>query len=247
MAKMRLDDFLIEQGYFASRDEVVRAVIAHEVRVNDVYVTSAAIKVAPDADIFIKNRKRFVSRGGHKLQGALDHFGQSVEGMRCIDVGSSTGGFTDCLLQAGAAEVTCVDVNYGQLAWKIRQDPRVRVFERTNIRLADPAELGAPFDVVVCDVSFIGLAQLAPVFARLCQQGSVFCGLIKPQFESHHDETDHGVVVDERVRQRVIFEVTQALEEHGFTVTGVVQSSIKGPEGNVEYLVRAVFEGASRD
>lgn len=241
MAKVRLDDLLIEQGYFPDRDAVVRAVIAKEVRVDDVYVSSAALKVDPAADLYVKNTKRFVSRGGHKLQGALDYFHEEVSGKRCIDVGSSTGGFTDCLLQAGARSVACVDVNYGQLAWKLRQDPRVEVFERTNIRLADPQNLGAPFDIVVCDLSFIGLAQLAEVFASLCEKGSVFLGLIKPQFESRHEETQKGVVVDEAVRQRVISEVTSALEDAGFMVKGVVQSPIKGPEGNIEYLVKAEF------
>ncbi len=241
MAKVRLDDLLVELGYFPNRDAALRAVIAREVRVDDVYVSSAALKVRPDADIFVKNAKRFVSRGGHKLQGALDHFGVDVAGKRCIDVGSSTGGFSDCLLQAGAASVACVDVNYGQLAWSLRQDPRVTVFERTNIRTADPASLGAPFDMVVCDLSFIGLAQLAGVFAGLCEQGSVFLGLIKPQFESQHEETDHGIVRDQAVRQRVVNEVTAALQDAGFTVNGVVESSIKGAEGNVEFLVYATF------
>ena len=221
----------------------MRAVIAKEVRVDDIYVKSAAIKVNPDVDIFIKNAKKFVSRGGHKLQGALDYFDERIEGFRCIDVGSSTGGFTDCLLKAGALEVVCVDVNYGQLAWSVRTNPRVRVFERTNIRLADPANLGAPFDVVVCDLSFIGISQLAPIFASLCKEGSVFLGLIKPQFESKHEETERGVVVDEAVRQRVIEEVKCSLSHAGFRIDGVVTSPIKGPEGNIEYLVRAVFVG----
>ena len=159
--KIRLDELLVEQGVFPDAGTVLRAVLAHEVKVDDVYVTSAAIKVAPDADIVVKGRKKFVSRGGHKLQGALDAFGQDVSGMRCMDIGSSTGGFSDCLLQAGAGSVACVDVNYGQLAWKLRQDPRVAVFERTNIKLADPVELGAPFDLLVADLSFIGLAALA--------------------------------------------------------------------------------------
>lgn len=245
MAKVRLDQLLVDQGYFPDTEAVLRAVIAHEVRIDDVYVTSAALMVRPDCDIFVKNARRFVSRGGHKLQGALDHFGQEVTGFRCIDVGSSTGGFTDCLLQAGAASVACVDVNYGQLAWSLRQDARVAVFERTNIRLADPAALGAPFDLVVCDLSFIGLAQLADVFAGLCAPGSIFIGLIKPQFESRHEETEHGVVRDVAVRERVVREVTEALSSAGFAVDGVVTSSITGPEGNVEYLVRAVFAGSA--
>lgn len=247
--KIRLDELLVEQGFFPDAGTVLRAVLAHEVKVDDVYVTSAAVKVAPDAEIVVRGRKQFVSRGGHKLQGALDAFGQDVQGLNCIDVGSSTGGFTDCLLQAGAAHVTCVDVNYGQLAWKIRTDERVSVFERTNIKLADPGELGAPFDLIVCDVSFIGLAVLAPAFARLSRptsdgaSASVFLGLVKPQFESRHDETDHGIVRDEAVRARTVEEVRCALEREGFEVTGTIESPIKGAEGNVEYLVRAVFQG----
>lgn len=247
--KIRLDELLVEQGVFPDAGTVLRAVLAHEVKVDDVYVTSAAVKVAPDAEIVVRGRKQFVSRGGHKLQGALDAFGQDVQGLNCIDVGSSTGGFTDCLLQAGAAHVACVDVNYGQLAWKIRTDERVSVFERTNIKLADPGELGAPFDLIVCDVSFIGLAVLAPVFARLSRSASVgasasvFLGLVKPQFESRHDETDHGIVRDEAVRARTVEEVRCALEREGFEVTGTIESPIKGAEGNVEYLVRAVFQG----
>lgn len=247
--KIRLDELLVEQGVFPDAGTVLRAVLAHEVKVDDVYVTSAAVKVAPDAEIVVRGRKQFVSRGGHKLQGALDAFGQDVRGLNCIDVGSSTGGFTDCLLQAGAAHVACVDVNYGQLAWKIRTDERVSVFERTNIKLADPGELGAPFDLIVCDVSFIGLAVLAPAFARLSRpvtedaSASVFLGLVKPQFESRHDETDHGIVRDEAVRARTVEEVRCALEREGFEVTGTIESPIKGAEGNVEYLVRAVFRG----
>ena len=247
--KIRLDELLVEQGVFPDAGTVLRAVLAHEVKVDDVYVTSAAVKVAPDAEIVVRGRKQFVSRGGHKLQGALDAFGQDVRGLNCIDVGSSTGGFTDCLLQAGAAHVACVDVTYGQLAWKIRTDERVSVFERTNIKLADPGELGAPFDLIVCDVSFIGLTVLAPAFARLSRpasdgaSASVFLGLVKPQFESRHDETDHGIVRDEAVRARTVEEVRCALEREGFEVTGTIESPIKGAEGNVEYLVRAVFQG----
>ena len=243
MKKVRLDDLLVERGFFPDAQAALRAVLAREVKVGDAYATSAAAKVPADADVSVKGRKRFVSRGGFKLQGALDAFGQDVRGMHCIDVGASTGGFTDCLLQAGAAHVACVDVNYGQLAWSVRQDDRTSVFERTNIKTADPAQLGAPFDLIVADVSFIGLAGLAPVFARLSQAGSVFIGLVKPQFESRHDETDHGVVRDEAVRARTVAEVRAALEGVGFETTGVVESPITGPEGNVEYLVRAVFAG----
>lgn len=256
--KVRLDDLLVERGTFSTRDEVLRAVIARTVRVDDVYVGSAAVKVRPDADVFVKGRKAFVSRGGCKLQGALDGFGQSVAGLRCVDIGASTGGFTDCLLQAGAASVACVDVNYGQLAWKLRQDGRVTVFERTNIRTAAPSQLGAPFDVLVADLSFIGLAGLAPTFAALCEPGSLLIALVKPQFESQPGETRAGVVTSDEVRARTVAEVCEALAQAGFAVeggahaapsaaAGVVESPIKGPEGNVEYLVRAVFTGVSCD
>ena len=243
MKRTRLDKLLVDRGVFADEAEVLRAVLAHEVKVGDTYATSAAMLVKPDADIQVKGRKQFVSRGGVKLQGALDAFGQDVTGLRCIDVGCSTGGFTDCLLQAGAASVAAVDVGYGDLAWKLRQDERVSVFERTNIRLAEPIDLGAPFDLIVADVSFIGLASLAPVFARLARQESVFIGLVKPQFESRHDETDeHGVVHDAAVRARTVDEVVAALEREGFSCEGVIESPIEGKRsGNVEYLVRAVM------
>ena len=243
MKKIRLDNLLVERGFFETPDEALRAVLAHEVKVNDAYATSSAQQIAPDADVQVKGQERYVSRGGYKLEGALQAFGQDVEGLRCLDAGSSTGGFTDCLLQAGAANVTCVDVGYGILAWKVRSDPRTVVFERTNIRTASPDELGAPFDLIVADLSFIGLASLAPTFAALCARGSVFIGLVKPQFESRHEETDRGLVRDEGVRIRTVEEVCAALEQAGFAVTGVVESPIRGKAaGNVEYLVRAVMD-----
>ncbi|MBO4352333.1 MAG: TlyA family RNA methyltransferase [Eggerthellaceae bacterium] len=241
MKKIRLDKLLVERGLFESEGEALRAVLAREVKVNDEYATSAAIKVASDADVWVKEHGRFVTRGGVKLQAALDAFGQTVEGLDCADIGCSHGGFSDCLLQNGAASVAAIDVGYGDLNWNLRQDPRVRVFERTNIRIADPSELGAPFDLIVADLSFIGLAQLAPVFAALVQSGSVFIGLVKPQFESAHGETDeNGVVQDESVRARTVKEVRDALEAAGFHCTGVVESPITGKQsGNIEYLIRA--------
>lgn len=242
MKKTRLDKLLVDGGFFPDAQAALRAVLAREVKVGDAYATSAAQMVSADANVQVKSENRFVSRGGWKLQGALDAFDQSVQGEHCIDIGSSTGGFSDCLLQAGAASVVCVDVNYGQLAWKIRQDSRVKVFERTNIKTVVPQQIGAPFDVLVADLSFIGLAQLAGVFAKLSHKGSVFVGLVKPQFESHHDETEGGLVVDPDVRARTVHEVTTALEDVGFQVSGVVESSITGRKAkNVEYLVRAVF------
>lgn len=243
--KMRLDDLLVARGFCADRDEALRRVLAHEVKVDDVYAASAAVKVSADADVRVKDAGPYVSRGGLKLRGALDAFHLDVSEMRCLDAGCSTGGFTDCLLQAGAASVACVDVGYGDLAWKLRSDPRVAVFERTNIRIADPSALGAPFDLLVADLSFIGLASLAPVFAALSAMGTVFVGLVKPQFESQAGETDgRGLVADEAVRARTVDEVRTALAAVGFDVRGVVESPIHGRKsGNVEYLVHAVFQG----
>lgn len=241
MKKVRLDTYLVERGYFPDEASALRAVLAREVKVDDVYAQSAALLIVPDAEVSVKGRKRFVSRGGFKLQQALDEFAQDVAGLRCLDVGASTGGFTDCLLQAGAQQVTCVDVNYGQLAWELRQDERVVAFERLNVKHAEPQAIDAPFDIIVADLSFIGLAQLAPVFARFAHPGSVFIGLIKPQFESRAEETDGGVVRDATIRERVILEVEEALQKAGFNPTGVVESPIKGPAGNIEYLVRATF------
>lgn len=232
---------MVELGYFPDTDAALRAVLAREVRVDDVYPQSAAVTVSPEAEIVVKGKNRYVSRGGYKLGGALAAFDQTVDGFRCLDVGASTGGFSDCLLQSGAASVVCVDVNYGQLAWKLRQDERVTVFERLNIKQADPAELGAPFDLIVADLSFIGLAQLAPVFAGFAKPQTVFIGLIKPQFESRIGETEGGVVYDAEVRRRVIGEVESALGTAGFMPTGVIESPIKGPAGNIEYLIRAVY------
>ena len=249
MKKFRLDKLLVERGVFADEAEALRAILAREVKVGGEYASSAAMKVTSDADIQVKGRKRFVTRGGTKLQAALDAFGQDGVGLKCADIGCSHGGFTDCLLQAGASSVAAVDVGYGDLDWKLRQDPRVHVHERTNVRLADPSDLGAPFDLVVADLSFIGLASLAPVFASMCHEGSVFIGLVKPQFESNHGETDgKGVVRDACVRERTVAEVGAALEDAGFTCTGVIESPIRGKQsGNIEYLVRAVFEeGAPR-
>ena len=245
MKKTRLDDLLVSKGYYDTAEAAARAVYAHEVKVGDEYAASPATMVKPDAPLAVASKKRYVSRGGVKLQGALERFNQNVTMLQCIDIGCSTGGFTDCLLQAGAASVTAVDVGYGVFAWELRNDPRVTLFERTNIRTADPSEIGAPFDLLVADLSFIGLASLAPTFATLCHPGSVFIGLVKPQFESRRGETDsRGVVQDEHVRVRTVEEVRDALTDSGFSVDGIIESPIKGKKsGNVEYLLRATYEG----
>ena len=246
MTKQRLDVELTARGLAESRQKAQAMIMAGQVYVDGRKVDKAGTQVGPGCAIEVRGRTlAYVSRGGLKLEKAVERWPIRLEGAVCADIGSSTGGFTDCLLQAGASRVAALDVNYGQLAWKIRQDPRVAVFERTNIKDADPAEVGAPFDLIVIDVSFIGLAALAPLFPRFSRPGTIFIGLVKPQFESAHDETDRGVVRDEAVRLRTVEEVKAALAAAGFTATGVVESPITGPEGNVEYLVRAVFRNKS--
>ena len=240
--KIRLDDLLVSRGTFKTRDDVKRAVIAGEVRLGDSVAKSVAERVAHDADVQVKRTRKYVSRGGFKLEGALRDFEQDVRGLRCVDIGSSTGGFTDCLLQHGAASVACVDVNYGQLAWKLRQDARVTAFERTNVRTADPAKIGAPFDLLVADLSFIGLSTLAQTLACYCSGGSVLIALVKPQFESCPGEAVGGYVEREDVRKRCVQEVREALVSAGFDVTHTAKSVIRGKKrGNVEYLVRATY------
>lgn len=243
MAKsVRLDTYLVEQEYFQNTDEALRAVIAGQVLVDDVVATSAAAKITPDSQVRVRGQKQYVSRGGHKLKGAIDAFRVNVSGLNCLDVGSSTGGFSDCLLQEGAKSVACVDVNYGQLDWKIRSDSRVHVFERTNIKDASCEDLDGPFDAIVIDVSFIGLASLASHIARFSKKGTILLALVKPQFESKVGEAEGGVVHDEEVRLRCVSEVEESLSDNGFAVKGFVESPIKGPAGNVEYIVYAIFD-----
>lgn len=247
MTKKLLYEMLIEDGYFPDRDEAQRAAIAGEILVNDERVKSVSIRLDADAQIRVKEKSRFATRGGDKLQAAIDAFNIDVSGKKCIDIGSSFGGFSDCLLQNGARELVCVDVNYGDLAWKVRQDPRVKVFERTNIKKADAKKLGAPFEVIVIDVSFIGLASLAPVLANLAGAKTALAALVKPQFESKHDETENGVVLSEEVRRRVIDEVRIALTNVGFNVVDYIESPLRGHSGNIEYLIYAVYEGGACD
>lgn len=188
---------------------------------------------------------RFVSRAGRKLDAALEEMDLDVEGMACIDVGASTGGFTDCLLQRGAASVVAVDVGYGQLLHRIRTDSRVRVVERTNIRHADASDLGAPFDLVVADLSFISLRTVAAALASLGGPDGIWILLVKPQFEAGRDRVGRGGVVrDIEVRRDVLGEVVGAFDAIGLGCRWVGVSSITGTTGNVEYVAR--FERAPR-
>jgi 23S rRNA (cytidine1920-2'-O)/16S rRNA (cytidine1409-2'-O)-methyltransferase len=182
-----------------------------------------------------------VSRGGVKLAGALDEFGLEVRGFRCLDLGASTGGFTDCLLQRGAAQVVAVDVGYGQLAHKLRVDPRVVVMERTNARTLEPDAIGGTVDLTVVDASFIGLAKLMPAVARCTRAGGELLALVKPQFEVGREQASRGkgVVRDESVRADAIAAAVEAVHDAGFDVLGQRDSVLPGPKGNREAFVRA--------
>ncbi len=195
--------------------------------------------VAPEDPLSIDGPpRRFVSRAGVKLDGALDAFGIPIEGRHAVDVGASTGGFTDCLLQRGAASVVAVDVGYGQIHHRLRTDERVTVIERTNIRHADPLELGAPFGVIVADLSFISLALVAPQLAALGSENSDWVLLIKPQFEAGRDLVGKGGIIrDPEVHAIAIGQAIDALEADGIGAVGLVRSTITGTEGNREFLV----------
>lgn len=239
MARPRLDVLLADRGLFPSRERARAAVLAGDVRVNGQVARKAGEAVDPSAVIEVAERPAYVSRGGRKLAGALDELGPDPAGLRAVDVGASTGGFTDCLLQRGAAEVAAVDVGYGQLAWQLRNDPRVRVFERTNVRDVDAEAVGAPFDLAVVDVSFISLTKVLPALRRLVPEGEVLA-LVKPQFEAGKARVGkRGVVRDPAVHADVLEDVVRAFGEAGWSVRGLAWSPIKGPEGNMEFWIRA--------
>jgi 23S rRNA (cytidine1920-2'-O)/16S rRNA (cytidine1409-2'-O)-methyltransferase len=242
--RLRADVALAEAGLYPSREKARAAILAGEVRVGGVVLTKPGM-VLPSGEIQVSEAPRFVSRGGLKLSGALDEFGVVVEGLDCIDVGASTGGFTDVLLQRGAASVTAVDVGYGQLAWSLRSDPRVRVFERTNIRSADPEVIGTGFALAVVDVSFIGLAKVLPAIAKLVAEDAEVVALVKPQFEAGKGRVGKkGVVRDPAVHADVLETVSAAARTEGWVVRGLTFSPITGPEGNIEFWIRLAREGA---
>jgi 23S rRNA (cytidine1920-2'-O)/16S rRNA (cytidine1409-2'-O)-methyltransferase len=249
VTRSRIDVILVERGLFPSREQARAALLAGEVRVADQVVTKAGQLIDEAASITVAEKQRFVSRGGEKLAGALDTFGLDVSGMRVADVGASTGGFTDCVLQRGAASVCAIDVGYGQLAWSLRTDPRVSVFERTNIRAADPAELGAPFDLAVVDVSFISLRKVLPnLLALLDLEEGQLVALVKPQFEVGKGRVGkRGVVREPLLHQEVLEASAEACTQAGLVVRGLAFSPIKGPEGNIEFWMWAAHYGTPAD
>jgi 23S rRNA (cytidine1920-2'-O)/16S rRNA (cytidine1409-2'-O)-methyltransferase len=233
---MRIDLALVDREFFSSRERARTAILAGDVKVGDVPVLKASELVGPDALITVAEKRRFVSRGGDKLAGALDCFAVPVAGRRAVDVGASTGGFTDCLLRAGACSVVALDVGYGQLAWSLRSDERVTVLERTNIRHVDPVELGAPFDLVVVDVSFISLRTVLPYLEALMGEEADLLALVKPQFEVGKGRVGkRGVVKDAADHLEVLEGAVGAASTAGLVVSGLTYSPIKGPEGNIEF------------
>ena len=244
MTRRRVDALLAERGLLPSREQARSSVLAGLVRVNGEIVTKAGHLIDEDADIQVTARPRFVSRGGEKLARALESFDVQVSGRRSIDVGASTGGFTDCLLQSGAASVVALDVGYGQLAWSLRTDERVTVIERTNVRNVDPSELGAPFDVVVCDVSFISLRTVIPHLRALLAESGDLLALVKPQFEAGKGRVGKkGVVRDPQIHEEVLAGAVESAHAQELVVRGLEFSPIRGPEGNIEFWLWASPSG----
>jgi 23S rRNA (cytidine1920-2'-O)/16S rRNA (cytidine1409-2'-O)-methyltransferase len=241
MAKQRIDQLLVDRGLAESRTRAQALVMAGLVFAGDRKIDKAGQQVAADAAIEVRGRDHpWVSRGGIKLAHGLDHFGWDVAGAVAIDVGSSTGGFTDVLLTRGAARVYAVDSGTNQLAWKLRQDDRVIVHEQTSARILTAAHIPEPVDLIVCDASFIGLAKVLDVPLGFAKPQARALVLVKPQFEAGRDEVGKGGVVrNPAVHRRVCDEVSAWFADKGWTVVGVSPSPITGPEGNVEFLLAA--------
>lgn len=241
MAKLRIDQLLVDRGLAESRTRAQALVMAGLVFVATRKIDKPGQAVAEDAEIEVKGRDHpWVSRGGIKLAHGLDQFGWDVTGAVAMDVGSSTGGFTDVLLTRGAARVYAVDSGTNQLAWRLRQDPRVIVHERTSARLLTAAHIPEPVDLIVCDASFIALAKVLEVPMRFAASAVRAMVLVKPQFEAGRDDVGKGGVVrDPQVRARVCADVAAWFAGQGWPVEGIVESPITGPEGNVEYLLAA--------
>lgn len=239
--KVRIDQLLVERGLAESRARAQALVLAGLVFSGEVKLAKPGQTVPADAAIEVRGRDHpWVSRGGIKLAHAIEHFGLDPAGVTAMDIGSSTGGFTDVLLSKGAARVFAVDSGTNQLAWKLRQDPRVTVLEQTSARVLTPDLIDAPCGWVVCDASFIGLAKVLDVPLRLAAPDCQLVALIKPQFEVGRAEVGKGGVVrDPALHARVCGEVRDWLEGLGWTVQGIVESPITGPEGNVEFLIAA--------
>ncbi|MBR0139016.1 MAG: TlyA family RNA methyltransferase [Firmicutes bacterium] len=237
--KTRLDVLLTEQGYFPTREKAKAAIMAGLVFVDGQISDKPGTGIKDDAVISVKGDScPFVGRGGLKLAGALEVFGVNPLGFRCIDIGASTGGFTDCLLQNGAEKVWAVDVGYGQLDYKLRVDPRVVNIEKQNFRYMTPDQVGEPLDLAVTDVSFISLKHIFPNASAMLKDGGLMIALIKPQFEAGREQVgSKGIVKDLKVQKDVIEKVMGFASESRFTVTNLSYSPVKGAKGNIEFLL----------
>lgn len=252
MKPLRLDQALVERALCASREQAKRLILAGQIRVNGQPARKPSDSIRPADALTVAAGVKFVSRGGHKLEHALEHFQINVTGLTAMDLGASTGGFTDCLLQRGAAKVFAVDVGQGQLAWKLRQDPRVIVMEKTNARFLKPESFGATSSggtsstsphfiaaLIVADCSFISLQKILPAAMPLLKPGGQIVALVKPQFEAGKTEVDkgRGVITDAAIHARVLAELEQFIHaQTGLCWRGVVESPLLGPAGNKEFL-----------
>jgi len=248
MAKLRADQLLVDRGLAESRARAQALILAGLVFSGERKIDKAGQTLSDDAPLGVRGKDHpWVSRGGIKLAHGLDHFGWDVAGLVALDVGASTGGFTDVLLQRGAAKVFAVDVGTNQLAWKLRQDPRVVVHEKTNARYLDADIVTEPVDLIVCDASFISLAKVLDRALDLARSGGRLVALVKPQFEAGRSEIGKGGVVrDPAVHERVCNEAASWVTSRGWDVVGVTRSPITGPEGNVEFLLAAVRSPGGR-
>jgi 23S rRNA (cytidine1920-2'-O)/16S rRNA (cytidine1409-2'-O)-methyltransferase len=240
---IRLDQALVERGLCDTREKAKRAILAGQVRINAQTARKASDSVKVEDEISLDALEKFVSRGGHKLEHALLHFQLNITGITAIDLGASTGGFTDCLLQRGAEKVFAVDVGHGQLAWKLRRDKRVVVMEKTNARHLKTVQMPQPFapaDLAVIDCSFISLQKILPTAVALLKTDGKIVALVKPQFEAGKTEVDkgHGVITDPAIHERVLKELEGFVSAHpGLSWLGVKESPLLGPAGNKEFLV----------
>lgn len=245
-ARPRLDLHLVEIGLADTRSRAKALILAGDVLVNGQRETRAGHQIQASDDVVLRQKPRFVSRGGEKLDHALDAFGIDVSGMVAADLGASTGGFSDCLLQRGAARIYAIDVGHGQLDLRVRDDGRVIVMEKTNARYIE--SLPEPVDLVVIDVSFISLSLMFPVVARVLKPGGVCVPLIKPQFEAGRDEIGKGGVVrDPRIHRTVLERTSELADANGLIVLGLVASPLQGPAGNIEFLAHLQLGAAGVD
>jgi 23S rRNA (cytidine1920-2'-O)/16S rRNA (cytidine1409-2'-O)-methyltransferase len=238
--RARVDAELVRRGLARSRQQAAELIGAGRVRIDGMPAAKPATAVSVDANLTVAADERtWVSRGAHKLIGALDAFGVPVEGRRCLDAGASTGGFTEVLLDRGAAEIVAADVGYGQLAWSLRSDERVHVLERTNVRTLTPEAIGGPVDLVVADLSFISLATVLPALTACCRRDADIVPMVKPQFEVGKDRVGAGgVVSDPALRAEAVLAVAHRAAQLQWHTVAVTASPLPGPSGNVEFFLR---------